>query len=94
MQVNLNAHVAGENYSSHYTAQMKGSPDRIQVCTTTYFDGIIGVIDPDASWVARWQRTCMSYACHAEEFRVQTCQKQNMCEGCTPFASRAEYQKT
>ncbi|KAG1739946.1 Spt4/RpoE2 zinc finger-domain-containing protein [Suillus clintonianus] len=37
--------------------QMKGSPDRISVCTTTYFDGIIAVIDAEASWVARWQRT-------------------------------------
>jgi len=36
---------------------MKGSPDRISVCTTTYFDGIIAVIDPESSWVARWQRT-------------------------------------
>ncbi|KAI6099169.1 Spt4/RpoE2 zinc finger-domain-containing protein [Pisolithus sp. B1] len=38
--------------------QMKGSTDRISVCTTTYFDGIIPVIDPESSWVARWQRTC------------------------------------
>ncbi|VDC01125.1 unnamed protein product [Peniophora sp. CBMAI 1063] len=37
--------------------QMRGSPDRIQVCTTTYFDGIIANIDPEKSWVARWQRT-------------------------------------
>ncbi|KAL4075581.1 Spt4/RpoE2 zinc finger-domain-containing protein [Scleroderma yunnanense] len=37
--------------------QMKGSPDRISACTTTYFDGIIAVIDPESSWVARWQRT-------------------------------------
>ncbi|TCD69178.1 transcription elongation factor spt4 [Steccherinum ochraceum] len=37
--------------------QMKGYPDRIGVCTTTHFDGIISVIDPETSWVARWQRT-------------------------------------
>jgi len=37
--------------------QMKGSIDRINACTTTYFDGVIGVIDPENSWVARWQRT-------------------------------------
>jgi transcription elongation factor SPT4 len=37
---------------------MKGSPDRIGVCTTTYFDGIIAAIDPETSWVSRWQRTC------------------------------------
>ncbi|KAI0699801.1 transcription initiation protein spt4 [Cytidiella melzeri] len=37
--------------------QMKGYADRIQACTTTHFDGIISVIDPETSWVARWQRT-------------------------------------
>ncbi|KAI6112889.1 transcription initiation protein spt4 [Pisolithus sp. B1] len=36
--------------------QVRGSTDRISVCTTTYFDGIIAVIDPESSWVARWQR--------------------------------------
>ena len=36
---------------------MKGSPDRIQACTTTHFDGTIAVVDPEKSWVARWQRT-------------------------------------
>jgi hypothetical protein len=36
---------------------MKGSADRITTCTTTQFDGVISVIDPDNSWVARWQRT-------------------------------------
>ncbi|KAI0922102.1 hypothetical protein AcV5_000484 [Taiwanofungus camphoratus] len=36
--------------------QMKGYPDRIQACTTTHFDGVIAVIDPETSWVGRWQR--------------------------------------
>ncbi|KAF8876244.1 hypothetical protein BD779DRAFT_1449593 [Infundibulicybe gibba] len=27
-------------------------------CTTTYFGGIIAAIDPENSWVSRWQRTC------------------------------------
>jgi Spt4/RpoE2 zinc finger protein len=40
---------------------MKGSPDRIQACTTTHFDGTISVIDPEKSWVARWQRTSASF---------------------------------
>ena len=40
--------------------QMKGSPDRIQACTTTHFDGSIAVVDPEKSWVARWQRTSAS----------------------------------
>lgn len=39
---------------------MKGSPDRIQSCTSTYFDGIIALIDSETSWVGRWQRTCES----------------------------------
>lgn len=38
--------------------QMKQSQDRVASCTTTHFDGVIAVIDPEASWVARWQRTC------------------------------------
>ncbi|KAF9446736.1 transcription initiation Spt4 [Macrolepiota fuliginosa MF-IS2] len=37
--------------------QLKGSPDRIATCTTTSFDGVISVISPENSWVARWQRT-------------------------------------
>lgn len=39
--------------------QMKQSQDRVASCTTTHFDGVIAVIDPEASWVARWQRTCV-----------------------------------
>jgi len=37
--------------------QMKGTTDRYTHCTTLYFDGVISVIDPETSWVARWQRT-------------------------------------
>ncbi|KAF8720407.1 hypothetical protein AX14_011004 [Amanita brunnescens Koide BX004] len=37
--------------------QLKGSTERITTCTTAYFDGFITVIDPESSWVARWQRT-------------------------------------
>ncbi|KAJ3716489.1 transcription initiation protein spt4 [Lentinula raphanica] len=33
------------------------NPDRILACTTSYYDGVIALIDPEASWVARWQRT-------------------------------------
>jgi transcription elongation factor SPT4 len=40
---------------------MKGSQDRITSCTTTQFDGVISVIDPDNSWVARWQRTGLTF---------------------------------
>lgn len=38
--------------------QLKGSEERVQTCTTHNFDGVIAVIDPETSWVARWQRTC------------------------------------
>ncbi|KAE9399151.1 transcription elongation factor SPT4 [Gymnopus androsaceus JB14] len=37
--------------------QLKDNPDRILSCTTASFDGVIAVIDPETSWVARWQRT-------------------------------------
>ncbi|KAK0206006.1 transcription initiation protein spt4 [Desarmillaria ectypa] len=37
--------------------QLRDNPERIQSCTTQYFDGIIAVTDPEKSWVARWQRT-------------------------------------
>ena len=37
--------------------QLKGSTDRLTTCTTTYFEGVIAVVDPDNSWVAKWQRT-------------------------------------
>ena len=39
---------------------MKGYPDRVQMCTTTHFDGVIAVIDPERSWVATWQRISTS----------------------------------
>jgi len=35
---------------------MKGQLDRVTACTTTSFDGMIAMINPEASWVARWQR--------------------------------------
>lgn len=37
--------------------QMKQSQDRVASCTTTHFDGVISLLDPENSWVARWQRT-------------------------------------
>ncbi|KAF7313414.1 Transcription elongation factor SPT4 [Mycena chlorophos] len=37
--------------------QMKSSGDQVAQCTTSYFDGIIAVIDPENSWVSKWQRT-------------------------------------
>lgn len=46
----------------HSFVQMKNSGDRVTACTTTYYDGVIAVIDPEKSWVAKWQRTCAFYA--------------------------------
>ncbi|KAL1673813.1 Spt4/RpoE2 zinc finger-domain-containing protein [Schizophyllum commune] len=37
--------------------QLRGSLDRVQMYTTNQFEGVIAVIDPEQSWVARWQRT-------------------------------------
>ncbi|KLO17486.1 transcription elongation factor SPT4 [Schizopora paradoxa] len=37
--------------------QMKQSQDRVASCTTTHFDGVIALLEPETSWVARWQRT-------------------------------------
>ncbi|KAF9268398.1 transcription initiation protein spt4 [Marasmius fiardii PR-910] len=37
--------------------QLKHSSDRISACTSVYFDGLIANIDPENSWVAKWQRT-------------------------------------
>ncbi|THV00545.1 transcription initiation protein spt4 [Dendrothele bispora CBS 962.96] len=37
--------------------QLKDSADRVMTCTSTYFEGMIAGIDPENSWVLRWQRT-------------------------------------
>ncbi|KAJ5833715.1 hypothetical protein N7474_002026 [Penicillium riverlandense] len=36
--------------------QLSGNTDAIQECTSQVFEGLIAVRDPNASWVARWQR--------------------------------------
>ncbi|GAA5833058.1 hypothetical protein JCM5353_006760 [Sporobolomyces roseus] len=35
---------------------MKGDSDRVMMCTTGQFDGSIALINPQTSWVAKWQR--------------------------------------
>lgn len=35
---------------------MRGSAERVVECTSTIYDGMIALMDPDESWVARWQR--------------------------------------
>jgi transcription elongation factor SPT4 len=36
--------------------QMRGQPERVAECTSINFDGMIAMMDPDQSWVAKWQR--------------------------------------
>eukprot|EP00904_Undaria_pinnatifida_P003551 jgi/Undpi1/13197/HiC_scaffold_8.g02859.m1 len=36
--------------------QMESDQARVQDCTTTYFTGLIAMIDPETSWVGKWQR--------------------------------------
>ena len=69
MQVNR----PSKNWSVDLTvgSQMKGSPDRIQACTTTHFDGTVAVVNPEKSWVGRWQRT--SSSCALSFFCVRLC---------------------
>ncbi|KDN52622.1 putative SPT4-transcription elongation protein [Tilletiaria anomala UBC 951] len=35
--------------------QMQGSQDTVLDCTTSNFDGLVSMIHPDQSWVAKWQ---------------------------------------
>ncbi|CAM9165292.1 unnamed protein product [Choristocarpus tenellus] len=36
--------------------EMESDQTRVQECTTTYFSGLMSMIEPDSSWVAKWQR--------------------------------------
>ncbi|GAA6054126.1 hypothetical protein JCM3770_003208 [Rhodotorula araucariae] len=36
--------------------EIKGDQDRVMMCTTAQFDGVVAMISPDESWVAKWQR--------------------------------------
>ncbi|KAL2753863.1 hypothetical protein ACRALDRAFT_1032954 [Sodiomyces alcalophilus JCM 7366] len=35
---------------------LAGSPDQIDSCTSQVFEGLITLVDPSRSWVAKWQR--------------------------------------
>ncbi|CAN0315405.1 unnamed protein product [Phaeothamnion confervicola] len=39
---------------------MKDDTERVNDCTSAYFTGLISMIEPRGSWVARWQRICES----------------------------------
>jgi hypothetical protein len=36
--------------------QSVGSQERVKQCTSLQFDGVIAMLRPESSWVARWQR--------------------------------------
>jgi transcription elongation factor SPT4 len=36
--------------------RMKGSPAVVNECTSSRFRGVIGLLDPKKSWIAKWQR--------------------------------------
>lgn len=35
---------------------LKGNRDKVFECTSANFDGMVALMDPSDSWVARWQR--------------------------------------
>ncbi|EPE09645.1 transcription elongation factor spt-4 [Ophiostoma piceae UAMH 11346] len=35
---------------------LAGSPDQIDTCTSTVFEGLLTLANPGKSWAARWQR--------------------------------------
>jgi transcription elongation factor SPT4 len=39
-----------------FVPQMRGQAERVDECTSANFDGMIAVMKPEESWVARWQR--------------------------------------
>mmetsp|Transcript_23949 Transcript_23949/g.35157 ORF Transcript_23949/g.35157 Transcript_23949/m.35157 type:complete len:125 (+) Transcript_23949:113-487(+) len=36
--------------------RLRRNQSRINTCTTSYFEGMISLLEPRGSWVARWQR--------------------------------------
>lgn len=55
---------------------MKGDKDRVLECTTSAYDGLIAMVKPEDSWVARYQRVgrqlCITVDRHALSERPQT----------------------
>ena len=35
---------------------LAGHPDSVQECTSQVYEGLITLVDPERSWVAKWQR--------------------------------------
>ena len=36
--------------------EMDDAPQRVHECTTSYFEGVIAMVEPNGSWVGRWQQ--------------------------------------
>lgn len=53
------------HWPSLYVLQLQDNQDRVLSCTSQYFDGMIALIDPADSWVAKWQRTSALICCGA-----------------------------
>jgi transcription elongation factor SPT4 len=63
--------------------EMAGDRERIEDCTTTEFQGMLGVIDPDGSWAARYafmQREVVPgvYALSVDSTNLQPAMRQMM----------------
>lgn len=56
----------------HSRAQMTQDSQRVMECTTSKFDGLISLIRPEESWVAKWQRVgaCVVVAAAAATART------------------------
>jgi hypothetical protein len=39
---------------------MRSQPERVAECTSINFDGMIAMVKPGESWVAKWQRISTS----------------------------------
>ena len=40
---------------------MAGNNEKVLECTTSYFEGSVAMINPQGSWVAKWQRVASNY---------------------------------
>ncbi|UYV79036.1 SUPT4H1 [Cordylochernes scorpioides] len=53
---------------------MKGNRDMVYECTSANFDGMIAMMGPEDSWVAKWQRICKfswnNFFCHLSRMCV------------------------
>ena len=50
------------SFFAHVGVRCRGDKERVNGVTTTRFSGFVGLMDPQRSWVARYQRLPPSYA--------------------------------